>query len=83
MYIPMRPGIPRLARKRRPDSRGVAREQVLLELRSIGRVDRQRREVAKPGRHAVDDLAALDDPVDQRPGGLDAPDRVRMERDGS
>ena len=45
-----------------PDARSVAHQEVLLEPRGVGRRDEPRREVAEPGRDAVHDLAALDEP---------------------
>ena len=43
------------------DARGVAHQQVLLELAGLVAVDEGRREVAEAGRHAVDDGALGDE----------------------
>ena len=53
-----------LARERRPDAGRVAHQQVLLEPAGLGGRDRGRREVAEPGRHAVDDGALGDQRLD-------------------
>ena len=53
-----------LARERRTDTRGVAHEEVLLELAAVRGIDRRGGQVAKTGRDAVDDLAGCDEPLD-------------------
>ena len=60
------PGRPRAA-SGAPDPGGVAHQEVLLEPRGVGsgRIE-TRRQVAEPGRHAVDDLARGDEPLDRR-----------------
>ena len=70
-----------LDRERRPNSRGVAHQQVLLEPRGIGRGDEGGGQVAEAGGHAVDHLALGDEPFDHVAGFLDAGPGVAVELD--
>ncbi len=71
-----------LARQRLADAGGMAHQEVLLEPLRVGRRDELRREVAEPGRDAVDDLAAGDEAVDQVARLLHPAARGLVEDDG-
>ena len=69
-----------LARERGPDARGVAHQEVLLEPGDVAGRDRHRREVAEPGRHAVDHGAIRDQRFDDVAGFLHPRAGVAVER---
>ena len=71
-----------LARERRPDACGMAHQQVLLELAGLIRLDEGRREVAEPGRHAVDDRVLGHEALDDVAGLLHPLSRMHVERAG-
>ncbi len=70
-----------LRRERRPDPGGVAHQEVLLELPRLSRLDERSREVAEPGRDAIDDRALGDEGVDDVARLLHPPARRLVELD--
>ena len=69
-----------LARERAAHAGRMRDEQVLLQLPGIRRGDRRRREIPEPGRHAIDDLARGDQPLDDVARLLHARARMDVER---
>jgi hypothetical protein len=69
-----------VARERRPDADGVAREEVLLEPAGVCRRDVRGRQVAEAGGDPVDDRALRDEPLHHGAGLGHAGPRVDVER---
>ena len=65
-----------------PDARGVAHQQVLLEPRGVGRRDEPGGEGPEARRHAVDDLAGGDEPLDDVAGLLHPAAGIAVEDGG-
>jgi hypothetical protein len=71
-----------LALERTADPDGMTDQQVRLQPVALVGIDRTSGEVAEAGRHAVDDLAACHELLDDRAAGLHAANRLGGQRNG-